>query len=104
MDGLTWPVQYVPVRKRRQRSAAGVESSNGNILVLSWNINDSGNKMTDPYVVAFIHKHDIILFIETIQGKDFTLAIPGYKFHHVSRSIKMPLRAPGGIGILTSNQ
>ena len=40
--------------------------------------------MTDPDLVAFIRNYDIIFFIETMKGNDFTLAIPGYKFHHVN--------------------
>ena len=47
-----------------------------------------------------------ILFMETMKGNDFTLAIPGYKFHHVSRKHKHKnaCRASGGIGILISNK
>ena len=41
--------------------------------------------------MAFIRNYDIIFFIETIKGSDFTLAIPGYKFYHVSRKHKMPV-------------
>ena len=44
--------------------------------------------MTDPDLVAFIRNYDIIFFIETMKGNDFTLAIPGYKFHHVNRKHK----------------
>ena len=47
-----------------------------NIRVLLWNINGLGNKMTDPDLVAFIRNYDIIFFIETMKGNDFTLAIP----------------------------
>ena len=77
-----------------------------NIRALSWNINGLENKMTDPDLVAFIRNYDIIFFIETMKGNDFTLAIPGYKFHHVSRKHKHKnaCRASGGIGILTSNK
>ena len=77
-----------------------------NMRVLSWNINGLGNKMTDPDLVAFIRNYDIIFFIETMKGDDFTLAIPGYKFHHVSRKhkLKNACRASGGIGILISNK
>ena len=73
-----------------------------NIRILSWNINGLGNKMTDPDLVAFIRNYDIIFFVETMKGNDFTLAIPGYKFHHVSRKHKHKnaCRASGGIGIL----
>ena len=55
---------------------------------------------------TFIHNYDIIFFIETMKGNDFTLAIPGYKFHHVSRKLKHKnaCRASGGIGILISNK
>ena len=47
-----------------------------------------------------------IFFIETMNGNDFTLTIPGYKFHHVSRKLKHKnaCRASGGIGILISNK
>ena len=62
--------------------------------------------MTDPDLVAFIRNYDIIFFIETMKGNDFTLAIPGYKFHHVNRKHKHKnaCRASGGIGILISNK
>ena len=62
--------------------------------------------MTDPDLVAFIRNYDIIFFIETMKGSDFTLAIPGYKFHHVNRKHKHKnaCRASGGIGILISNK
>ena len=78
---------------------------NRNIRVLSWNINGLGNKMTDPDLVAFIRNYDIIFFIETMKGNDFTLAIPGYRFHHVGgkHKHKNVCRASGGIGILISN-
>ena len=59
-----------------------------NIRVLSWDINGLGNKMTDPGLVAFTRNYDIICFIEKMKGNDFTLAIPGYKFHHVNRKHK----------------
>ena len=55
------------------------------IRVLSWNINGLGDKMTDPDLFIFICNYDIIFFIETMKGNDFTLAIPGYKFHRISR-------------------
>ena len=76
------------------------------IRVLSWNINGLGNKMTDPDLFTFIRNYDIIFFIETMIGNDFTLAIPGYKFLHVSRKHKHKIacRASGGIGILISNK
>ena len=76
------------------------------IRVLSWNINGLGNKMTDPDLFTFIRNYDIIFFIETMKGNDFTLSIPGYKFHHVSRKLKHKnaCRASGGIGILISNK
>ena len=62
--------------------------------------------MADPELVAFIRNYDIIFFIETNKGNDFTLAIPGYTFHHVSRKYKHKnaCRASGGIGILISNK
>ena len=62
--------------------------------------------MTDPDLVAYIQNYDIIFFIETMKGDDFTLAIPGYTFHHVSRKHKHKnaCRASGGIGILISNK
>ena len=62
--------------------------------------------MTDPDLVAFIRNYDIIFFIETMKGNDFTLAIPAYKFHHVNRKHKHKnaCRASGGIGILISNK
>ena len=44
--------------------------------------------MTDPDLVAFIQNYDILFFIETMKRNDFTLAIPGYKLHHVSRNHK----------------
>ena len=44
--------------------------------------------MTDPDLVAFIRNYDIIFFIETMKANDFTLGIPGYKFHHVNRKHK----------------
>ena len=74
------------------------------IRVLSWNINGLGNKMTDLF--TFIRNYDIIFFIETMKGNDFTLAILGYKFHHVSRKLKHKnaCRASGCIGILISNK
>ena len=58
------------------------------IRVLSWNINGLANNMTDPDLFTFIRNYDIIFFIETMKGNDFTLATPGYKFHHVSRKLK----------------
>ena len=74
------------------------------IRVLSWNINGLGNKMTDPDLFTFIRNNDIIFFIETTKENNFTSAIPGYKFHHVSRKLKHKnaCRASGGIGILIS--
>ena len=62
--------------------------------------------MTDPYLFTFIRNYDIIFFIATMKGNDFTLAIPGYKFHHVSRKLKHKNAciASGGIGILISNK
>ena len=41
-----------------------------------------------------------------MKWNDFTLANPGYKFHHVSRKHKHKnaCRASGGIGILISNK
>ena len=76
------------------------------IRVLSWSINGLGNKMTDPDLFTFIRNYDIIFFIETMKGNDFTLSIPGYKFHHVSRKLKHKnaCRDSGGIGILISNK
>ena len=76
------------------------------IRVLSWNINGLGNKMTDPDLFTFIRNYDIIFFIETMKGNDFTLSIPGYKFHHVSRKLKHKnaCRASGRIGILIANK
>ena len=40
------------------------------------------------------------------RNNDFTLSIPGYKFHHVSKKLKHKnaCRASGGIGILISNK
>ena len=62
--------------------------------------------MTDPDPVAFIRNYDIIFFIETMKGNDFTLTIPVYKFHHVNRKHKHKnaCRASGGIGILILNK
>ena len=76
------------------------------IRVLSWNINGLGNKMTDPDLFTFIRNYDITFFIETMKGNYFTLAIPGYKFHNVSRKLKHKnaCRASAGIGILISNK
>ena len=76
------------------------------IHVLSWNINGLGNKMTDSDLFTFIRHYNIIFFIETMKGNDFTLAIPGYKFHHVSRKLKLKNagRASGGIDIFISNK
>ena len=61
--------------------------------------------MTDPDLFTFIRNYDIIFSIETMKGNDFALAIPGYKFHHVSRKIKHKNagRASGGIAIVISN-
>ena len=71
------------------------------IRVLSSNI----NKITDPDLFTFIRNYDIRFFMETMKGNDFTLAIPGYKFHNVRRKLKHKnaCRASGGIGILISN-
>ena len=44
--------------------------------------------MTDPDLFTFIRNYDIIFLIETMKENDFTLAIPGSKFHHVSRKLK----------------
>ena len=62
--------------------------------------------MTDPDLVAVIRNYDIICLIETIKKNDFTLAVPGYKFLHVSRKHKEKnaCRASGSIGILISNK
>ena len=74
--------------------------------VVSWNINGLGNKMTDPVLFTFIRNYDIKNFIEAMKGNDFTLAIPGYEFHHVSRKLKHKnaCRTSGGIGILILNK
>ena len=76
------------------------------IRVLSWNNNGLGNKMTYPDLFTFIRIYNILFFIETVKRNDFTLAIPGYKFHHVSRKLKHKnaCRASGGIGIHISNK
>ena len=41
-----------------------------------------------------------------MKGNDFTLAIPGYKYHHMSKKHKHKNAciASGGIGILISNK
>ena len=78
----------------------------GEIRVLSWNINGSGNKMADPDLLAFIREYDIIFLTETMTRNDYTLLLPGYQFHHVSRKSKHKnaSRASGGIGILVANK
>ena len=60
----------------------------GEIRVLSWNINGLGNKMADPDLLAFIREYDIIFLTETMKSNDHTLVLPGYQFHHVSRTFK----------------
>ena len=99
---------YLPTPVKKQHLYRGVINNDqvSKIRVLSWNINVLGNKMTDPDLFTFIRNYDIIFFIETIKGNDFTLAIPGYKLHHVSRKPKHKnaCRASGGIGILISNK
>ena len=74
--------------------------------VVSWDINGLHNKMTDPVLFTFIRNYDIKKFIETMKGNDFTLVIPGYKFHHVSRKLKHKnaCGTSGGIGILILNK
>ena len=76
------------------------------IHVLSWNINGLGSKMTDLDLVAFIRNYDMIFFYRNNESERFILAIPGCKFHHVSRKHKHKngCRASGGIGILISNK
>ena len=78
----------------------------GEIRVLSWNINGLGNKMADPDLLAFIREYDIIFLTETMKSYDYTLVLPGYQFHHVSRIFehKNASRASGGIGILVANK
>ena len=78
----------------------------GEIRVMSWNINGLGNKMADPNLLAFIREYDITFLTETIKSNDYTLLLPGYQFHHVSRTFKHKnaSRASGGIGILVANK
>ena len=69
----------------------------GEIRVLSWNINGLGNKMA----------YDRIFLTETImKSNDYTLVLPGYQFHHVSKTFKHKnaSRASGGIGILVAKK
>ena len=60
----------------------------GEIRVLSWNINGLGNKLADPDLLAFIREYDIIFLTETMKSNDYTFVLPGYQFHHVSRTFK----------------
>ena len=78
----------------------------GEIRVLSWDINGLGNKMADPDLLAFIREYDIIFLTETMKSNDYTLLLPGYQFHHVSRKFKHKnaSRASGGIRILLANK
>ena len=76
----------------------------GEIRVLPWNINGLGNKMADPDLLAFIREYDIIFLPETMKSNDHTLVLPGYQFHHVSRTFKNASRASGGIEILVANK
>ena len=78
----------------------------GEIRVLSWNINGLGNKLADPDLLAFIREYDIIFLTETMKSNDYRLVLPGYQFHHVSRTFKHKnaSRASGGIGILVANK
>ena len=80
----------------------------GEIRVLSWNINGLGNKMAYPDLLAFIREYDIIFLTETMKSDEYTLGtrVPGYQFHHVSRTFKHKnaSRASGGIGILVANK
>ena len=73
----------------------------GEIRVLSWNINGLGNKMADPVLLAFIREYDMVFLTETMKSNDYTLVLPGYHFHYVSRTFKHKnaSRASGGIGI-----
>ena len=76
----------------------------GEIRVMSWDINGLGNKMADPNLLA--REYDITFLAETIKSNDCTLILPGYQFHHVSRTFKHKnaSRASGGIEILVANK
>ena len=76
------------------------------IRVLSWNINGLGNKMADLDLFPFIRDYDIIFLTETMKSNDYTLLLPGYQFHRVSRKFKHEnaSRDSGGIGILVANK
>ena len=76
------------------------------IRVLSWNINGLGDKMADPDLLAFIREYDIIFLTETMKSNDYTLVLPGYQFHHVSRTFKHKnaSRVSAGIGIPVANK
>ena len=62
--------------------------------------------MADPDLLTFIREYDIIFLTETMKGFDYTLVLPGYQFHHVSRTFKHKnaSRGAGGIGILVANK
>ena len=61
------------------------------IRVLSWNINGLGNKMADLDLFPFIRDYDIIFLTETMKSNDYTLLLPGYQFHRVSRKFNMKM-------------
>ena len=62
--------------------------------------------MADPDLSAFFREYDIIFLTETMKSNDYTLVLPGYQFHHMSRTFKHKnaSRASGGIGILVANK
>ena len=54
--------------------------------------------MTGPDLLAFIREYDILFLAETMKSNDYTLVLPRYKIHHVSRASKH------GIGIIVANK
>ena len=59
------------------------------------------------YLVTLLPcEYDIIFLTETIKSNDYTLVLPAYKFHHVSRKFKRKnsSRASGGIRILVGSR
>ena len=59
----------------------------------------------EHYLYLFVNT--ILIFLtETMKGNDYTLVLPGYQFHHVSRTFKHKnaSRVSGGIGIPVCNK
>ena len=72
------------------------------MTILCWNINGISDKLGDQELVNVIKNHDILVFLETLKDKNYSVNIPGYISNHFAygKRSKNAKRASGGMLVL----